>query len=92
MTHQCKLLKHDNRLKLEACCQYGVDVDISERDRILEHREQIAQILDPEVRDQPWFSCLSWFSAILYGAANLYLPQPTLAYSGLPRGCCVFSR
>lgn len=56
MTHQCKLLEEDNRVKLEACCQYGVDVDVSERDRILEHAGQIRSILSPAVRDEPWFS------------------------------------
>jgi hypothetical protein len=55
MTHACKLLKEHGREKLDACCQYGVDVDLSERDGILAHADEIRAILRPEVRDQPWF-------------------------------------
>jgi Fe-S-cluster containining protein len=55
MTHECKLRKHDDQTKLDACCQYGVDVDVSERDQILVHKEQIREILDDEVKDLPWF-------------------------------------
>ncbi len=56
MTHQCRLRKEDDRLKLDACCQYGVDVDIGERDGILSHAAQIRTILDSEVADVPWFN------------------------------------
>ena len=56
LSHQCRLLNHGNRVKLEACCQYGVDVDVTERDRILEHEQQIAAILSAGARDQAWFS------------------------------------
>lgn len=55
MSHRCSLVAHGNRERLDACCQYGVDVDLGERDGILEHREQIAQILDSEVSAGPWF-------------------------------------
>jgi len=55
MVHECRLRKEDDRLKLDACCQYGVDVDVGERDGILAHADQIKEILDPEVRDLPWF-------------------------------------
>ena len=49
-------LRHPgDRLKLDACCQYGVDVDLGERDQILAHRDQIHAILRADVRDQPWF-------------------------------------
>lgn len=56
MTHSCKLVQHDNREKLDACCQYGVDVDISERDGILAHREQIASLLTPDAAASEWFT------------------------------------
>jgi Fe-S-cluster containining protein len=56
MSHECKLRKEGDRTKLDACCQYGVDVDLGERDRILEHKEQIANILDSEPSASPWFS------------------------------------
>lgn len=55
MSHECRLRKENDRVKLEACCQYGVDVDIGERDGILAHADQIKDILDAEVRDLPWF-------------------------------------
>lgn len=55
MNHQCKLVTRGDRLKLDACCQYGVDVDVSERDAILAHRDEIAALLNDEVRDKPWF-------------------------------------
>lgn len=55
MNHECRLRKDNDRLKLDACCQYGVDVDIGERDGILAHADQLKGILDAEVRDLPWF-------------------------------------
>lgn len=55
MSHQCRLRNEDNKLQLEACCQYGVDVDVGERDGILLHAEQIKSILDSEVAELPWF-------------------------------------
>jgi len=55
MNHTCKLLAHDNRTKLDACCQYGVDVDLTERDGILQHAPQIRALLIDQARDQPWF-------------------------------------
>lgn len=56
MAHECRLRKAETgqRKKLDACCQYGVDVDLGERDGILSHAEQIAEILDDEV-PTPWF-------------------------------------
>ncbi len=55
MNHTCKLLKHDSRTKLDACCQYGVDADLHERDGILAHADQIRALLDEDARDRPWF-------------------------------------
>jgi Fe-S-cluster containining protein len=55
MSHECKLRKEGDRIKLDACCQYGVDVDIGERDGILAHAEQIRDILGVEAKDEPWF-------------------------------------
>ncbi len=56
MSHQCRLRKENDTLKLEACCQYGADVDIAERDAILSHADQIKSILDDEVAELPWFT------------------------------------
>jgi Fe-S-cluster containining protein len=55
MNHTCKLLQHDNRTKLDACCQYGVDVDVAERDGILRHEQQIRDLLIDELRPRAWF-------------------------------------
>ena len=45
MTHQCALVTEDNRVKLDACCQYGVDVDVSERDNILVREAEIRALV-----------------------------------------------
>ena len=55
MNHECKLVKEDGRKKLDACCQYGVDVDLSERDGIMKHAEQIRSLMNDHVKDRPWF-------------------------------------
>jgi Fe-S-cluster containining protein len=54
MTHRCRVRKTDAEM-LDACCQYGADVDVGERDRILLHAAQLRQILRPEARTTPWF-------------------------------------
>src|SRR4051794_26108698 len=54
MTHQCAM--HETGVvKLDACCQYGCDVDLFERDAILARAATIRPVLSPEVRDLPWF-------------------------------------
>lgn len=55
MSHACALVKEGDKEKLDACCQYGVDVDLGEQKGILEHAEQIRDLLLPEVKDKPWF-------------------------------------
>jgi Fe-S-cluster containining protein len=55
MSHECRLIKHGDRRKLDACCQYGVDVDIGERDRIAARADEIARLLVPEAAAQAWF-------------------------------------
>ena len=54
MNHRCTIVD-GNRLKLDACCQYGCDVDLTERDAILVRADLIKPVLAPEVRDVPWF-------------------------------------
>jgi Fe-S-cluster containining protein len=56
MTHACRLRKHDDRLMLDACCQYGADVDVAERDAILARRDEIAAVLSEPARSAPWFT------------------------------------
>ena len=54
MEHNCTMVEHD-KLKLDACCQYGCDVDLKERDAILSRAEQIQPLLRDEVKSRPWF-------------------------------------
>jgi hypothetical protein len=55
LSHSCRLVNDGGRVKLDACCQYGVDVDLAERDAISAHAPDIRRILREEVRDLPWF-------------------------------------
>ena len=55
MSHQCALVHEHGRVKLEACCQYGADVDVGERDAILAHRDEIAALLEPAAATREWF-------------------------------------
>lgn len=55
MIHNCRLSNQGDRDKLDACCQYGVDVDLSERDAILERRDEIESLLIERVAQEPWF-------------------------------------
>jgi Fe-S-cluster containining protein len=61
LNHACKQVADSGepfappRPLLEACCQYGADVDLGERDQILAHRDDIARLLLPAARATPWF-------------------------------------
>jgi len=55
MAHECRLVHHGERRKLDACCQYGADVDVGERDAILARASEIAGLLVPEAAARPWF-------------------------------------
>lgn len=54
MSYGCTIIE-GNKKKLDACCQYGCDVDLTERDAILAKAEVIRPILSPEVQNLPWF-------------------------------------
>lgn len=55
--HGCSLIREPgNPEKLDACCQYGVDVDVAERDRILARTGELRALLAPEAAAQPWFT------------------------------------
>jgi Fe-S-cluster containining protein len=45
-----------HRPLLEACCQYGADTDLAERDAILARRDLIAPLLTPAAQAAPWFT------------------------------------
>ncbi len=55
MTHECSLVRHGDRPMLDACCQYGADVNVAERDRIQARAVEIARLLVPEAAAHPWF-------------------------------------
>ncbi|MBA2538906.1 MAG: hypothetical protein H0V17_04660 [Deltaproteobacteria bacterium] len=54
MAHRCTMVD-EHREKLDACCQYGCDVDLGERAAILAKRDDIRALLRPEARDAEWF-------------------------------------
>src|SRR4249919_2212743 len=54
MSYGCTIVK-DNKHKLDACCQYGCDVDLTERDAILAKADVIRPVLAAEVQNLPWF-------------------------------------
>jgi Fe-S-cluster containining protein len=54
MTHRC-LMHETGAQKLDACCQYGCDVDLSERDAILMKRAAILPVLREDARAAAWF-------------------------------------
>src|SRR5687767_8637238 len=56
MTHSCKMVDREPHLdKLDACCQYGCDVDLLERDAIVARESDIRPLLRAEVQALPWF-------------------------------------
>jgi Fe-S-cluster containining protein len=56
MTHSCKMVDREPHLgKLDACCQYGCDVDLLERDAILAKQDDIRPLLRAEVQRAEWF-------------------------------------
>jgi Fe-S-cluster containining protein len=54
MTHRCTMVD-THREKLDACCQYGCDVDLFERAAIEQRADQIRALLRPEVQHLRWF-------------------------------------
>ena len=56
MTHACREHAREPQARLDACCQYGGDVDLFERDEILRRAPQVAPLLPAELRDPSgWF-------------------------------------
>jgi Fe-S-cluster containining protein len=58
MTHQCRMVLPDPTntvVQLDACCQYGCDVDLREREAILGKADQIRSLMRAEVKDARWF-------------------------------------
>lgn len=61
MSHQCMHVADEgepltpHKPLLDACCQYGADTDLGERNAILARRADIAPLLVPAARLVPWF-------------------------------------
>lgn len=57
MNHACQVTGGDSPHgpRPDACCQYGADVDLFERDRVLARADEIKAILRPDARDVAWF-------------------------------------
>jgi len=56
MEHTCRCLGESNRPRNDACCQYGADVFVPERQAILRRATEIASVLKESRRDPA-----SWF-------------------------------
>lgn len=54
MTHRCTMVDTHTE-KLDACCQYGCDVDLREREAILARAGDIRELLRDEVKHAAWF-------------------------------------
>jgi len=54
MTHRCAIVETGDE-KLDACCQYGCDVDLRERAAIEARGVEIRALLRAEVQDARWF-------------------------------------
>jgi Fe-S-cluster containining protein len=55
LEHRCHMHAAGSE-KLDACCQYGADTDVHERDRVLARADEIGALLEPAARDAPWFT------------------------------------
>ena len=82
MTHRCTMIE-TSTVKLDACCQYGCDVDLNERDEILQLAHRIRPILDESARDLPWFDESE-------PESDPDTPSGTVVRTAVHRGGCVF--
>ena len=56
MTHRCRILaSKSKRARLDACCRYGVDVDRTEMDAILDRYDDIAPLMHEDAAEMDWF-------------------------------------
>lgn len=54
MDHRCTMVD-EHRVKLDACCQYGCDVDLYEQANIVARTAEIRALLRDEAKHLPWF-------------------------------------
>jgi Fe-S-cluster containining protein len=55
LRHRCRIAREHGRPMLDACCRYGVDVDVGERDAILARAADIASVMEPGAAASAWF-------------------------------------
>lgn len=55
LSYTCRV-REPTKILLDACCQYGADVDLGERDQILAHAGDIKRVLAPDAAGEPWFT------------------------------------
>lgn len=62
MVHGCTIVQDEDKAalahpyqKLDACCQYGCDVDLAERDAILARADDLRALLRPDAASARWF-------------------------------------
>jgi Fe-S-cluster containining protein len=55
MSHACTMVASGHQVN-DACCQYGADTDLGERDRILARADELKAILRPDAAAAPWFT------------------------------------
>lgn len=55
MIHRCRIESEHGRPMLDACCHYGVDVDVGERDAILARAGDLMEIMEPGAAASSWF-------------------------------------
>jgi Fe-S-cluster containining protein len=71
MTHTCTIVAPAPEgqkptpigVKLDACCQYGCDVDLAEQAAIRARADDIRPLLRADVADRPWFGTEEWVDA-----------------------------
>ena len=70
MVHACAIVADEAqaplahpREQLDACCQYGCDVDLAEREAILGHAGELRALLEPAAAAAPWFGDQVWDDA-----------------------------
>jgi len=89
MTHSCATVMDEHQVplaqpkeRIDVCCQYGCDVDFTERDAILGRADDIRALLTPEAAAAPWFTDEEW--------ADADYPSGKVVRSAVHRDACIF--
>lgn len=82
MTHRCTMRDTGTHMA-DACCQYGCDVDLLERDAIRAHADRIRPVLRAEVQSLPWFDETA-------PESDPDTPSGTVVRTAVYNGGCIF--